>query len=261
MKRLCRRLDLKLWQAVGIMESLWHLTARECPRGNIGKLSDEDIALGIDWDGEPSILIAALLSSGWLDPTERLGVHDWHEHADDAVQSRIARAKLHFVGGFSPKLTKLGKAEREEAQTFYRNTPGIPPAEYSGSLPEPLPLPLPEPCHNQSPATTTTVGANGAPRLPMMPTANSEYPEIMAVIRQRDPAVNESFVRGLVDATVQHCLSSREFPHEKIELLTDANIARCVEESYRTWVGRKAHGTGLLLNRVPNIAVSAALAG
>ena len=29
MHRLCRRLGLPLWQAVGLLESLFHLTARE----------------------------------------------------------------------------------------------------------------------------------------------------------------------------------------------------------------------------------------
>jgi hypothetical protein len=52
MKRLCRRLDSPLWQCVGILESIWHLTARETPRGNIGKLSDEDIAVAIDYRGD-----------------------------------------------------------------------------------------------------------------------------------------------------------------------------------------------------------------
>jgi len=49
MKRLCRRMDIPLWQAVGIMEMLWQVTAREAPRGDIGKLSDEDIALALDY--------------------------------------------------------------------------------------------------------------------------------------------------------------------------------------------------------------------
>src|SRR5690348_9760858 len=94
MKRLCRRLDLPLWQAVGLLESIWHLTAREAPRGDIGKLSDEDITLGIDYRGDESKLIDALIGSGWLDrdPVGRLAVHDWADHADDAVHMRLARA-------------------------------------------------------------------------------------------------------------------------------------------------------------------------
>jgi hypothetical protein len=42
MRRLCRRLDIPQWQGVGLLESIWHLTAREtdldaflanCPTG------------------------------------------------------------------------------------------------------------------------------------------------------------------------------------------------------------------------------------
>jgi hypothetical protein len=131
MKRLCRRLDLALWQSVGLLESIWHLTARQTPRGDIGKLSDEDIALGIDYRGDESRLIDALIGSGWLDrdPGGRLVVHDWADHADDAVHMRLARARLHFVGGQAPKTARLPGKEREAADQFYaasRGTHAVP---------------------------------------------------------------------------------------------------------------------------------------
>jgi hypothetical protein len=121
MKRLCRRLDIPLWQGVGLLESIWHLTAREAPRGDIGKLSDEDIALGIDYHGDEGALIDALVSCGWIDrdPVARLCIHDWHEHTDDHIHNRLARAHLHFAGGRPPKLTRLPSKEREIATKFY----------------------------------------------------------------------------------------------------------------------------------------------
>jgi hypothetical protein len=121
MKRLCRRLGLALWQGVGLLECLWQLTAREAPRGNIGKLSDEDIALGIDYRGKEGEMIQALVDSGWLDrhPEERLVVHDWADHADDAVQMRLARNREFFVGGRAPKLSRLSGKERDSAVAFY----------------------------------------------------------------------------------------------------------------------------------------------
>jgi hypothetical protein len=121
MKRLCRRLDIQIWQAVGLLESIWHLTAREAPRGDIGKLSDEDIALAIDYRGDETELIGALTQSEWIDrdPVERLCIHDWHEHAEDGVHMRLARARLHFVGGHAPKLTRLPSKERDAASEFF----------------------------------------------------------------------------------------------------------------------------------------------
>ncbi len=63
MKRLCRRLALSLWQAVGLLGTISHLTARgNAARESIGKLSDEDIALGIDYRGNE----VRLGRSAWL---------------------------------------------------------------------------------------------------------------------------------------------------------------------------------------------------
>jgi len=88
----------------------------------------------------------------------------------------------------------------------------------------------------------------------MIPPPTSEFPLAIAEIRKHDPAVNELFVRALVARTVQHCLSSKEFPQEKLVKITDKNMARMIQESYAT--GPAKHGTGLLLSRVPPIAVS-----
>jgi hypothetical protein len=99
MKKLCRILKVPTYVSVGILESLWHLVAREAPLGDIGKLSNEDIAIGIDYDRDPVELVSALIESGWLDPSDkyRLLVHDWHEHADDAIRKSINRSGKEFV--------------------------------------------------------------------------------------------------------------------------------------------------------------------
>ena len=127
MKRLCRRMDIPLWQAVGIMEMLWQVTAREAPRGDIGKLSDEDIALALDYRGDESALIDHLVAAGWIDrdPSHRLVIHDWYDHADDAVHMRIARSRQFFVRGERPKLARLGGDERTNALKFYESVPAV----------------------------------------------------------------------------------------------------------------------------------------
>lgn len=163
MKRLCRRLDIPLWQGVGLLESIWHLTARETPRGDIGKLSDEDIALAIDYRGDETKLIEALVLAGWLDrdPVERLAVHDWDDHCEDSVHMRLVRARLFFVSGHAPKLTRLTGKEREAAHEFYTSCAPEPPHETQidapdvsitcaripelSAPPRPLPRPIPEP--------------------------------------------------------------------------------------------------------------------
>lgn len=123
MGRLMRRLKLPRYSAVGILEALWHATGTECPAGNIGKLTDEDIAIAIDWQGDASELVVALQGSGWLDLSAefRLVVHDWWDHAPDHVHSKVARAQQFFVCGKPPKLSGLNNKERGKADEFYAN--------------------------------------------------------------------------------------------------------------------------------------------
>lgn len=86
--RLQAILGLKKYQAMGILETLWHLSGRYAPQGNVGKLTDDEIESWIGWDGEPGALIAALIESRWIDKSSkhRLLIHDWSEHADNATK-------------------------------------------------------------------------------------------------------------------------------------------------------------------------------
>ena len=88
LKRLKRRLQIPQYQVVGLLESLWHMTATQAPRGDIGKWSNEDIAAHLEWAGNETELIEALVGCGWLDtdPRHRLLVHDWATHADQNVR-------------------------------------------------------------------------------------------------------------------------------------------------------------------------------
>jgi len=112
---------MPLWQAVGLLEALWNLAARQCPQGDIGRLSNEDIAVGLEYAGDENLMVEALCGSGWLDPDEnsRLIIHDWHDHADDAVHMKLARARLFFADGRTPKFGRLPTHERRAAEQFY----------------------------------------------------------------------------------------------------------------------------------------------
>jgi hypothetical protein len=96
------------------MESIWHLISRQCPRGDIGRLCDEDIALAIDYREDPAELITVLVGCGWIDPDpeHRLLIHDWHEHAN----MRLARARRLFASGHTPKLARLSGNERRDIE-------------------------------------------------------------------------------------------------------------------------------------------------
>lgn len=98
-KKLKAALGLPTWQVKGILQSIWDFTAENAMWGDIGKYSDDDIAFGIEYEGDAPALITALVETGWIDPhaTHRLVVHDWHEHAEDWVKKRVQRSGRPFA--------------------------------------------------------------------------------------------------------------------------------------------------------------------
>lgn len=93
--KLERALGIPKYQVAGILESIWSIAAESTKWGDIGRHSNEDIALTIGWDlVDSDRLIDALVTTGWLDRVEgqaRLVVHDWEEHCPDYVRKRIKR--------------------------------------------------------------------------------------------------------------------------------------------------------------------------
>lgn len=92
-KRLQRRLKTGRKETVGLLELLWLATAKNAPQGDIGRFSNEEIAIECDWDGDHDELVAALLECGWLDQHDecRLVVHDWADHAPNHVSNNLKR--------------------------------------------------------------------------------------------------------------------------------------------------------------------------
>lgn len=84
---LASLLKISRCHAVGVLEGLWHFSAQYARRGDVGRHSDQAIAGGIGWDGDPVELIQALVATRWLVECDchRLRIHDWPEHADQAV--------------------------------------------------------------------------------------------------------------------------------------------------------------------------------
>lgn len=89
---LAESLSIPLPHAVGILEMLWHHAAIHTPRGDIGSLPDVAIAYACCYR-KPSILIAALVSTRWLDkdPDHRLIIHDWPRHCEESVKKWLSR--------------------------------------------------------------------------------------------------------------------------------------------------------------------------
>ena len=100
---LAALLDVDRCTAVGILEGLFHWAGGYARRGDVGKHSDAAIASGVGSSIEAVRLVGALKESGWLDecPCHRLRVHDWPEHADQAVHKTAEVKKSGFLPCYS----------------------------------------------------------------------------------------------------------------------------------------------------------------
>ena len=139
MKHLARALHINRCTAVGILECLWHWAGKFAQQGDIGRHLDVDIAEAVYWTREPEVLIKALVECGWVDRSEtyRLLIHDWQDHADEAVRKYLERHNLKFRQCRDIVSTQSGPCPQE-------SRPCLPRAR-ALPLPEPLPLPSPEP--------------------------------------------------------------------------------------------------------------------
>lgn len=157
--RLARTLRVGRAQAVGTLEVLWHWCARYAQQGDVGKFANCEIAAGAYWAGDPDKLIDALVECGWLEvhATHRLIVHDWHEHADDAVKKWLSRHGLKFLSCPDNVGTESGQCPD------------------SGSLPKPKPKPKP------LPDTSTNVDVCSEP-----PSATAEPPVLLFPVVGKD---------------------------------------------------------------------------
>lgn len=118
---LQRILGLEKWQAVGLLQSIWDFAAINCKAGDIGRFSNDEIALGIGYSGDANLMIQGLVDSHWIDTNDnaRLIIHHWNDHCEDYVHLSLARAKECFANGSPPKLTRLSGNERKELESFY----------------------------------------------------------------------------------------------------------------------------------------------
>lgn len=150
-------LGLSRFQALGLLESIWHFTGRFTPQGNIGKYSNSQIAAWIEWGGNNKEMINALVSSGWIDIDEkyRLVIHDWANHADDATRLTLKRKNLKFIDG----VPTVSLQCRDGVATISDGVPTV-----SGlPEPEPEPEPVPEPDKKETGTKKKSSSTDGVP--------------------------------------------------------------------------------------------------
>jgi hypothetical protein len=89
---------------VGLLERLWHWVAKWAPGGDVSAFDADVLADGVHWPREGAPFIKALVRIGLLDREGgRLLVHDWSEHADEAVHLALIRCGQVFADGSAPR--------------------------------------------------------------------------------------------------------------------------------------------------------------
>lgn len=157
---LAAELQIDPSHALGLLEALWHVTAEDAPPGDIGRLSNEAIAMQMFCRFDPNALIEAMLKSRHLEYINGvLVVHHWSEHSDDSVDNKLARNGLYYFDGQEPRMRRLSNKERERICEKFGFTGsrvrikahGVRTAwsqvgtkSHEKPLPVPVPVPVPE---------------------------------------------------------------------------------------------------------------------
>lgn len=121
-RKMAIRLDVHRMQVVGHLHALWWWALDYADDGDLAHFTDEDVALGAEWDGDPAEFVAALRDcgpggrSGFVDPDGSL--HDWHEYAGKLVERRRADAERKAAGRRKPvQETPVGESEGSPEDT------------------------------------------------------------------------------------------------------------------------------------------------
>jgi hypothetical protein len=227
--------------AVGYLELLWHFTAEFAPRGDIGRFHDDRIEAAMDWHGKPGRLVSALIDSKWIDLHSecRLCVHDWSEHADEAVRKRLSRSSQEFVQ-VMPKVT----GHRRDTGAKMSDSGGL--CRDVSRPPEPEPEPEPE--RNTTSAAETTAAcdlaaetfdlsdeeraealpkANGATKSLLNPEVETVLDQLAHRIHARHPAIRRC---GMAVVKKQLQAITR-----RVQAAKRSEILRRVDQNHAAW--------------------------
>lgn len=137
-KRLQRMTGESCRSTIGLLEKMWLEVAKNCPAGDIGKFTNEEIAILLEWDGDPDLLVSALTATGWLDESEphRLVVHDWADHCPKYVKANLVKHGKQFARRASPGESPNERMEPPIGASSGR-LPDDPPSKPSLTKPNP----------------------------------------------------------------------------------------------------------------------------
>ena len=180
-KILKSRLRLPEWQVIGLMEAIWKFTEWNCPEGDIGRFSNQEIAGGIEYFEDIDALIDLLVELHWIDEDKRfrLIIHDWSDHCSNSVKGNLRRHGGRYGNQFCDEIAKrqveAGPENSEPVEILpgaSRDIPREPPSDTPRDGPSDTPLEAPpyltSPNHNH---TSLSVESNLNPERDPSPTS------------------------------------------------------------------------------------------
>jgi len=85
-KKLSRLLDVSLPATLGHLHLLWWWALDYTDDGQLSRYEPADIAEAMQWEGDPAVLLDALVASGFVDGD--LHIHDWEFYTGGIVDKR-----------------------------------------------------------------------------------------------------------------------------------------------------------------------------
>ncbi|HEY1502565.1 MAG TPA: hypothetical protein VGF88_23520 [Acidobacteriaceae bacterium] len=162
---LAQKLKIMPPFSLGVLEAFWHWTGKYRPTGDITGTDPHLFAVSIRYAADADALWNALVSAGWIERDgERMLVHDWSEHADDAVRKYLKRRGESFADGSGPFDRKVGQSRDSVVPMSRLSRADVATESGQGGdivttaaclpipVPVPEPIPVPEPVLNPAPA-------------------------------------------------------------------------------------------------------------
>lgn len=91
-RKLMMKMDLKQYEAAGLLELLWSMAAQFTDDGDLSRFDADDIAAYLDWRGDPQKLVDTLVECRWLDRDgDSVKIHDWADHMPHFITERVRK--------------------------------------------------------------------------------------------------------------------------------------------------------------------------
>jgi hypothetical protein len=247
-------------EVLEVWVSLLDLASQNTPRGSIEGADPQQIGWMLEMEPERvSAIISTLKEKGMIDGNSLTA---WSKRQPKREREDYSTPRVRVHRNLSPQTDGTPCNAREHHETPWNTMKRHEtPRGDRGDLPLDNPLhhqPMKEE-HRERESTKEKEDiarefyykGKDSPLTPQTVSKSCEYPKTLAAIQAQDAAADDVFVRMLVQKISQDALS-KDLPN--VERITDAFIAGCVNESYRT--GPKDHRAGLLLSRVPKIVIT-----